>query len=195
MNKIHNKEGPDYDVDCHVLRILPYEITKLAKDKNERRPRDGTERMPRDGTERMPRDGIRRMPRDGTQRMPRDGTDVKERMPRDGTEWLAGKVRGRIRRTGAERTARDGISGITNAVSNQKSGNTRILLKYLIIKPPGKGIFNRGKYFRGRNEIGGKPPLGCGEAELCPGVIGVKNDKFSKSLTLKIENEIVIITK
>jgi hypothetical protein len=218
MSKIHNKEGPDHDVWCHIFRLSRDEITKLANDRNEIRPRDGTERMPRDGTQRMPRDGTGRMPRDGTQRMPRDGTermprdgtgrmprDGTQRMPRDGTgrmpkdgtegiKRVARDEKGRLARDGIRRLARDGIRERQINVSNQNRESTWVQLKYPIIKPPGKGFFNRAKYFRRRNEIGGKPPLGCGEAELCPGVNEGKSDKFSKFLTLKIENRIVLIT-
>ena len=162
MNKIHNKEGPDHDVWCHILKLS----------------RDGTNIMAKDKNERMPRDGTVRMARDGTERMPRDGTDV--------IKWLT--------RDGALRLARDGIRCIQIVISNQNSESIRIPLKYPIIKPPGKGFFNRGTNFRRRNEIGGKPPFGCGEAELCPEVIWSKNDKFSKFAALEFENMIMNTT-
>jgi len=112
--------------------------------------------------------------------MPRDGTDGIERVTRD--------EKGRLARDGISRLARDGIRERQINVSNQNTESTWLQLKYPIIKPPGKGFFNRAKYFRRRNEIGGKPPLGCGEAELCPDVIGVKNVRFPKFLTLRFEN-------
>ncbi len=189
MKKNHNKEGPDCDVGCHIFRLSRDGTKRMANDRNERMPRDGTERMPRDGTdvtERLPRDGIGWMSREGTERMPRDGTDVTERLPRDGIGWM--------RRVGTERMARDGIRGITIDVSIQIAESTWIPLKYPIIKPPGKGFFNRGSNFRRRNEIGGKPRFGCGEAELCPDVIGGKNDKFSKFAALEFENLILNTT-
>jgi hypothetical protein len=97
MNRIHNKQGPEFDVGAL--------LTARPRDGTERRPRDGTERRPRDGTERRPRDGTERRPRDGTERRPRDGTDRRpcdgtERRPRDGTE--------RRPRDGTERRPRDG---------------------------------------------------------------------------------------
>ena len=215
MNKIHNKEGPDHDVGCYILRLSRDGTNIMAKDKNERMPRDGTARMPRDRTARMPRDGTARMPRDGTARMPRDGTarmprggtvrmprDETARMPRDGTVRLPREgtarmprdgtdVINRLAREGTLRLARDGIRYRQIVFSNQNSESIRIPLKYPIIKPPGKGLFNRTKNFRRRNEIGGKPPFGCGEAELCPEVIWSKNDKFSKFAALGFENLIM----
>ena len=170
MKKNHNKEGPDCDVGCHIFRLS----------------HDGTGRMARDGIQRMARDGIERMSRDGTERMPRDGTDVTERLPGDGIGWM--------RRVGTERMARDGIRGITIDASIQIAENTWMPLKYPIKKPPGKGFFNRGSNFRRRNEIGGKPRLGCGEAELCPDVIWDKNGKFSKFAALEFENLIMDTT-
>ena len=167
MNNLHNKEGPDHDVGSHDYRLTRDGTKMITRDGTKRMARDETERMARDGTERMARDGTERMARDGTERLARDGT---EKMTRDGTERLARDGTEKMTRDGTERMARDGTRGRPTWISFHYLKCKRIQLKYPIYKPPGKGLFNREKYFRRRNEIGGKPPFGSGEAELCPDV-------------------------
>ena len=216
MNKLHNKEGPDHDVGYHVFRLSRDGTIKIACGGTHRMTRDGTKRMTRDGTERMTRDGTKRMARDGTLKIPGECPELLVRdkpgnIPGDGIERQAMDKIEELTRDGTLRMARDGIRRLARdgTIRKPRDGTRRrpidvstlYLESYwihchqqLIIKPPGKGIFNRAKYFRRRNEIGGKPPLGRGEAELCPDVIGVKNDKFSKFAVLGFENMIMNTT-
>ncbi len=208
MNKSHNKEGPDCDVGYAVFRLSRDGTEKSARDGTEKKARNGTERMARDGTGERISQKINRKPADKRKRLTIESIARKSR---DGTERLARDKIGKMPGYGIVRLARDGIRRLAGAETNRKSRDGTLAIPIdvstlysentwinchqpIIKKPPGKGFFNRGNNFRRRNEIGGKPPLGCGEAELCPDVIESKNDKFSKFAALGFENLIMNTT-